>query len=82
MRAAGMHWRCLPCRRRGAGASRPSSPAIPLQPVVTPPPSPSVTPQVLSAADVALYRQIMAAERTGEICQRQDPVGQGQRSVT
>ena len=44
----------------------PVQPTNPLQPVLTPPPAPSVRPQVLSAADVALYRQIFKAERNGE----------------
>ncbi len=49
-----------------APAIAPVQPANPLQAVVTPPPAPSVKPQVLSPGDAALYRQIFAAERNGE----------------
>jgi soluble lytic murein transglycosylase len=44
------------------GAAR-AQPAVPATPLVR---ALSVAPQVLSADDVALYRQIMAAERAGE----------------
>jgi soluble lytic murein transglycosylase len=47
-------------------ALQPVQPANPLVPVTTPARGVSVTPQVLSASDVALYRQIFAAERAGE----------------
>jgi soluble lytic murein transglycosylase-like protein len=42
------------------------TPARTAPPVTTAINSPSVAPQILSADDVALYRQIMAAERAGE----------------
>ncbi len=45
----------------------PVQPGNPLKSVLTPPAAPSVKPQVLSPADVALYRQIFAAERSGDI---------------
>jgi soluble lytic murein transglycosylase len=51
----------------GASAITPVQPGNPLRPVLTPPPTPSVKPQILSPADVALYRQIFTAERNGEI---------------
>ncbi len=50
-------------------AAQPAVPPSALTPVRTAPPainSPSVAPQVLSADDVALYKQVMAAERAGE----------------
>src|SRR5690348_11401316 len=47
-------------------AIAPVQPSNPLQAVVTPPPGQSVRPQILSPSDVALYRQIFAAERNGE----------------
>src|ERR1700744_4418888 len=50
----------------GAPAVQPVQPANPLQSVVTPPPALSVKPEILSAGDVALYRQIFTAERNGE----------------
>lgn len=58
----------LPAAPAGAvSAIAPVQPANPLRPVVTPPPAPSVKPQILGSGDVALYRQIFAAERSGEI---------------
>ena len=47
-------------------AIEPVQPGNPTLPVVTPPASASVKPQALSPADVALYRQIFAAERGGQ----------------
>src|SRR4051812_25938236 len=44
----------------------PVHPANPAVAVIKPAPAPSVQPQILSAADVALYRQIFAAERAGQ----------------
>ncbi len=62
----------------------PVQPGNPLKSVVTPPAAPSVKPQILSPADVTLYRQIFAAERSGEITKANkllakvsDPVLQG-----
>lgn len=62
----------------------PVQPGNPLKPVLTPPTMPSVKPQILSPADVALYRQIFTAERRGEITKANkllakvsDPVLQG-----
>lgn len=62
----------------------PVQPGNPLKPVLTPPTMPSVKPQILSPADVALYRQIFSAERSGEITKANkllakvsDPVLQG-----
>jgi soluble lytic murein transglycosylase-like protein len=67
-----------------AGPAAPVQPGNPLKPVLTPPAMPSVKPQVLSPSDVALYRQIFAAERNGEttkanklLAKVSDPVLQG-----
>jgi soluble lytic murein transglycosylase len=48
-------------------AVQPVQPANPTSPVVIAPAAPSVTPSVLSAADVALYRQAFAAARDGQL---------------
>ena len=56
----------LPAPAGTAPVVAPVQPTNPLQPVLTPPPAQSVRPQVLSAGDVALYRQIFATERNGE----------------
>ena len=56
----------VPAQPAQAPAVAPVQPANPLKPVVTPPPAASVRPEVLSQADVTLYRQIFAAERKGE----------------
>jgi soluble lytic murein transglycosylase-like protein len=56
----------LPAPAGAASVVAPVQPTNPLQPVVTPPPAQSVRPQILSPSDVALYRQIFAAERNGE----------------
>jgi soluble lytic murein transglycosylase len=65
-------------------AIAPVQPGNPLKTVLTQPALPSVRPQILSSADVALYRQIFAAERSGEIIKANkllakvsDPVLQG-----
>jgi len=58
-----------------APAVTPVQPGNPLQPVLTPPSTPSVKPQILSPADVALYRQIFAAERNGEISKAKKLLG-------
>jgi len=62
----------------------PVQPGNPLRSVVTQPAMPSVKPQILSASDVALYRQVFDAERKGEITKANkllgkisDPVLQG-----
>jgi len=67
----------------------PVQPGNPLRSVVTQPAMPSVKPQILSAADVALYRQIFEAERKGEITKANkllakisDPVLQGYAEAT
>lgn len=57
----------VPAAGPAAPAITPVQPANPLQPVLTPPPRPSVQPSVLSASDVSLYRQVFTAERNGEI---------------
>jgi soluble lytic murein transglycosylase len=59
----------------GAPAIAPVQPGNPLQPVLTPPAMPSVKPQILSSADVALYRQIFTAERNGEISKAKKLLG-------
>ena len=48
-------------------AITPVQPANPLQPVVAAPAAIPVQPQVLSASDVSLYRQLFTAERNGEM---------------
>ncbi|MEY4708584.1 MAG: hypothetical protein RJB58_2307 [Pseudomonadota bacterium] len=57
------------CAALSAGAA--AQPAVPTAPARVNPPianaALSVSPQILSAADVALYRQIMAAARAGEL---------------
>ena len=57
-----------------ASAAAQAQPAVPLAPPTPAPVSPvnpappalSIAPQILGPADVALYRQIMAAERAGQ----------------
>lgn len=56
------------CAALSAGAA--AQPAVPTSPARANPPATaplSVSPQILSPADVALYRQIMAAARAGEL---------------
>jgi soluble lytic murein transglycosylase-like protein len=56
----------VPPAPNDAPAVVPVQPANPLLPVAPPPPAaPAVQPQALSAADVALYHQLFAAERAG-----------------
>ncbi len=50
-----------------APAIAPVQPGNPLLPVLTPPSTPSIKPQILSPADVALYREAFAAEQKGQI---------------
>lgn len=56
----------VPAAPSTALAVRPVQPANPQLPVTTPLPASSVQPRVLSAGDIALYRQIFAAERAGQ----------------
>ena len=74
----------VPAAAPAVPAIQPVQPANPLAPVIAPAPAASVAPQYLSAADVALYRQIFAAERAGQTSRAQtlfsrvnDPVLQG-----
>ena len=79
----------LPAMSNGAPIVAPVQPNNPLQPVVTPPATQSVKPQVLGTNDVALYRQIFAAERNGEIAKAKkllgkvsDPILEGYAEAT
>ena len=56
----------VPASQGAAPAIQPVQPGNPQIPVAKPVAAAPVAPQVLSAADVALYRQIFAAERAGE----------------
>ncbi len=50
----------------GIALAQPAVSQLPARPITTGMISPSIAPQVLNADDVALYRQIMAAERSGQ----------------
>src|SRR5580704_3292459 len=56
----------VPAAPSSAPAVQPVQPANPQLPVAAPQAAPSVQPGVLSAADIALYRQIFTAERAGQ----------------
>jgi soluble lytic murein transglycosylase len=56
----------VPAAPAAVPAIQPVQPANPRMPVTPPVAAAPVAPQILSVADVALYRQIFAAERAGE----------------
>ena len=56
----------VPLAPSSVPAIKPVQPNNPQLPVTAPLPVPSVQPSVLSAADIALYRQIFTAERAGQ----------------
>jgi soluble lytic murein transglycosylase-like protein len=74
----------VPAAPNAAPAVQPVQPANPQASVVAQAPAQSVSPQVLSAGDVTLYRQLFAAERSGAAARGKtlmtkvdDPVLQG-----
>jgi len=57
----------VPAARAAVPAIQPVQPADPQAPVLAAPATPSVKPNILSAADIAVYRQAFAAAREGEL---------------